>query len=189
MKLRLLLCALALLPVLCAAAGKPAGFEAFELVRTRNIFDPNRRAVRKETEASRTQAAAAARPRSVHLTLTGTLVTDRRALAFFSGSRSEFNKIGGTGEKVGAFTIGRISGHDVELKDGDKVTLVAVGKRLQLEGTEADPVESEPAAGTGTPASADAAPASAGAPATAPAGSPSDILKRMMERRAQEMKK
>lgn len=186
---RLIAAAVGLAPSMASAAEKPTGYDAFELIRTRSIFDPNRRAVKKESE--QTRAITPSRPRSVHLSLTGTMVTDGRALAFFSGSRSEFNKIVKVGEKIGDFTVAKITSAQVDLHHAEKPTTLAVGKRLQLEGTEADASEPEPSTPT------DGAPANLPDPSkpTPPAGSapsggsPSDILKRMMERRAQEMNK
>ncbi len=179
----LFLCGWLLAPALIHSAEKTAGYDAFSLVRTRNIFDPNRRAPVKQSEAAR--PAAPSRPKSVHLSLTGTMVTDGRSLAFFSGSRSEFNKIIGVGGKIGDFTVAKISGSQVDLEQAGQPTTLAVGKRLQLEGTEAGATETEPPAPTGDASATSTAPT--GTPPTG--GSPSDVLKRMMERRAQEMKK
>lgn len=180
---------LLLMPAFARAADKPKGFEAFQLIRSRNIFDPNRKPPKKESDLAR--PVAPSRPKSVHLDLTGTMVTDSRALAFFTGSRSEFNKIVSVGEKVGDFTVAAIAADHVNLDQIGKPVSITVGKRLQLDGTEADSAEAEIA-----PASPDVsptAPATTGAspPASAPTGgnSPSDVLKRMMERRAKEMKK
>jgi hypothetical protein len=180
---------LLLAPVIVDAAEKPAGYDAFSLVRTRNIFDPNRRAPVKASEQPR--PAAPSRPKSVHLTLTGTMVTDGKSLAFFSGSRSEFNKIIGVGGTIGDFKVAAITSGQVDLDHAGKATSLAVGKRLQLEGTEADAAEPEPGAATADAPAPSANPSQPSAPASAPpsGGSPSEILKRMMERRAQEMKK
>ncbi len=185
----LLACILLIAPALAGAAEKPKGFDAFALIRTRNIFDPNRRPPKKEAEQARPTTPS--RPRSVHLALTGTMVTDGKALAFFTGSRPEFNKIVHLGEKIGDFTVAAISGAQVDLKQGDTPTVIAVGKRLQLEGTEADAAEPEPAAAAADPSGASPAPGTAptSAPSAPASSNPSDILKRMMERRAQEMKK
>ena len=176
-------------PVFAQAAEAPQGYDAFSLVRTRHIFDPNRRAPLKASEQARPTAPS--RPKSVHLTLTGTMVTDGKSLAFFSGSRPEFNKIIGVGDKIGDFTIAAITTAQADLEQAGKPTTLTVGHRIQLEGTEADAAEPEPAAPTGNASAPSPDPSKPAAP-TGPApsgGSPGDILKRMMERRAQEMKK
>jgi hypothetical protein len=171
------------------AADSPKGYDAFAFIRTRHIFDPNRRPPKKESEAPR--PATPSRPKSVHLSLTGTMVTDGKSLAFFSGSRSEFNKIIGVGEKIGDFTVATITSGQVDLDQAGKPISLAVGKRLQLEGTEADAAEPEPSAPASEAATSSPDPSKPAAPAApaAAGGSPSDILKRMMERRAKEMKR
>ncbi len=180
---------LLLAPTFTQAAEKPAGYDTFQLIRTRPIFDPNRKPPKKESDQPR--AVTPSRPKSVHLALTGTMVTEARKLAFFTGSRSEFNKIVSVGEKLGDYTVATITASEVKLDQAGKPTVVTMGKRLQLEGTEADAVEPEPA--PAAPAGTSATPAADGsaAPAASPpsGGSPSDILKRMMERRAKEIKK
>ena len=189
MKKMLIVFLLSFAPALSPAAEKPGGYDAFQLIRTRNIFDPNRKPPKKESDQPR--AVTPSRPKSVHLLLTGTMVTEARKLAFFTGSRAEFNKIVSVGEKVGDFTVATITASEVKLDQAGKPTVLGVGKRMQLEGTEADALEPEsaPAATAGT--SATHAPDGTAAPAPSPSsgGSPSDILKRMMERRAKEMKK
>jgi hypothetical protein len=193
--MKVLLAAVVLLaPHFLQAAETAKGYDAFPLVRTRNIFDPNRKPPPKKDEQPR--AATPSRPKSVHLSLTGTMVTESKRLAFFTGSRSEFNKVISVGEKIGDMKVTSISGAQVELDHAGKPTVLGVGKRLQLEGTEADAPETDPASPTpGSPASAPGTTSASSTPATttapAPAGSsnPSDVLKRMMERRAQEMKK
>ena len=176
-------------PALTQAAEKAKGYEAFSLVRTRNIFDPNRRPPKKESEQPR--VVAPSKPRSVHLALTGTMVTEGKSLAFFSGSRSEFNKIISVGDKIGDFKLVAITGAQVDLEQGGKPVVLTVGKRMQLEGTEADAAEPEPAAPTADAPATSPDPSKPSAPAGSPptGGSPSDILKRMMERRAKEMNK
>ena len=170
------------------AAEGAKGYDAYKLVRTRNIFDPNRKAVRIEAPRSNTPT----RPRSSTFTLTGTMVREGRSLAFFSGSRSEFSKVISVGDSVANFKITAIEPAQVELEhEGKKMTL-AIGKPFQIEGKPGDPVEAEetPAAPDGTNAPEGTAPP-APAAAAPPAGgdAKSEILRKMMERRAKEMGK
>ena len=184
-----LLIATALLPLVTRGAESAKGYDAYKLVRTRNIFDPNRKAVRIEAP----RPSGPARPRSSTFTLTGTMVREGRSLAFFSGSRSEFSKVISIGDSVANFKIIAIEPSQVELEhEGKKMTL-AIGKPFQIEGKPGDPVEAEPAeetpaAGNATDGTAAPAPV---APAAAPAGgdAKSEILRKMMERRAKEMGK
>lgn len=154
------------------------GFEAFRHVRTRNIFDPTRRGPRVETPPS--AAASAAPRRSRSLSLTGTMVTQGRSLAFFGGAE---NRVIGVGESVANFKVTKIAATQVSLERAGKELQLDVGRQVALEGpgeiVEGAPVveaaPEAPAAATGVPAAA--------APA---GGDKNEILRRMMERRAKE---
>ena len=182
------LIAAALLTIGAQAAGDAKGYDAYKIVRTRNIFDPNRKVVRETPPA---RASTPSRPRSSTFTLTGTMVREGRSLAFFSGSRTDFSKVISVGDSVANFKITAIEPAQVELEhEGKKVTL-AIGKPFQIEGKPGDPEPvDEPAAsadGTTSPAPTDAA----AAPAAPPTGTDakSEIIRKMMEKRAKEMGK
>jgi hypothetical protein len=187
------LCALAMLcatlPVSLPAAEKAAGYEAFRMVRTRNIFDPNRRAVPRSEASPRAASATRSRPNS--FTLTGTMVTERRTLAFFSGSRPEYSKVISVGENVGDFKLTKIATSQVELERDGKPLALEVGRPHELEGTVEVPVEADSAPSPGdTPAApAESSTPAAAAPAPAASGDKNEILRRLMERRAKEMSK
>ena len=180
-----------LLSVGARAADGAKGYDAYKVVRTRNIFDPNRKPVRIEAP----RPSAPARPRSSTFTLTGTMVREGKSLAFFSGSRSEFSKVISVGDSVANFKITAIEPAQVELEhEGKKMTL-AIGKPFQIEGKPGDPEPPEettpPADGAGTPPAPDAAaaPPASTPPASVTGNSKDEILRRMMERRAKEIGK
>ena len=171
-----------------AQAADTKGYDAFKGVRTRNIFDPNRKAVRIESARS----SEPRKPRSSSFTLTGTMVREGRSLAFFGGTRSEFSKVISVGDSVANYKVTTIEPGQVELeRDGKKLTL-AIGKPFQIEsapGVAAEPDEPEEAAkpeGTEGTKTTDAA-----APPAPPAGgdAKSEIMRKMMEKRAKEMEK
>ena len=175
------------------AADEAKSYESFRLVRTRNIFDPDRRATR--TEAPR--SAPRMTTRANFINLTGTMVADGKTLAFFSGSRAEYSKVISIGDSVADFKVTGITNTQVELDHGGKAIVVAVGKQIPLEGSSAAmstvPVEETPAEAPpgDAPAPNPAAPGEA-KPASAPAapdGGTNDVLRQMMERRAKEMSK
>jgi len=174
----------------CAADGGK-GYEAYKLVRTRNIFDPNRKAVR---DSSTTRQVRAPRTRSSSFTLTGTLVREGRSLAFFSGSRSEFSKVISVGDSVANYKITAIQPAKVELEhEGKKLTL-AIGTPFQIEGLPGDPESADEPALSSDEANSTSSNDGSAPPepvAAAPAGTDpkSEILRRMMERRAKEMNK
>jgi hypothetical protein len=177
------------------------GFSEFKLIRSRNIFDPNRRAPRNTERRTDSR-----RPDS--FTLTGTMVTDTKTLAFFSGTRSEYSRVIPVGSSVGPFKVKTIAAAQVELERDGKVLTLPMGRTLQLENasgasapevvdtpppTEAPPEGSGPsdAPPTGSISSA-APPGSPVAPSngsSAPPGDKNEVLRRMMERRQKEMSK
>lgn len=170
-----------------AQAPKSQGFDDFKLVRTRNIFDPNRRATR--TEAPRESRSSSSRiTRANTLSLNGTMVADGQSLAFFGGSKSEYSKVIGIGDTVAERKVKAITSTQVELEHGGKTEVLAVGKYLTLEGTVEVPADSAPAPDAPPNASSTAA-AEGAAPASAPSNDKNDVLRRMMERRAKEMNK
>ncbi len=175
-----------------------AGFDAFRLARTRNIFDPERRAIVTENAL---RPATASRPDSI--ALTGTMVTPGKQLAFFTGSRSDFNKVIGVRDKIADCTITGISSTHIDLERGGKALVLVVGKQLALDATGAiSAALATPLAAPGDPAPSDSGasatalstpppPPAEGAapPAPAPAGDKAEVLRRMMERRNKEMSK
>jgi len=188
MKIALLVTLLAAGHALAQTAEKPRGYEAFQFARTRNIFDPSRLA---RSEPSRGPQPPA-RTRQNFLMLTGTMVTEGKTLAFFNGGSADSNKVAAVGETVSGYKIAAINPEQVQLEKAGNTTTLAVGKQLTLEGMVALPpgpeTAAEPAAGT-APGAPPSSPAPASTPpASAPAGG-GDVLKRMMERRQQEMSK
>jgi hypothetical protein len=181
-------------PAPAASAAPVKGFDAFRLVKSRNIFDPDRRGM-PSAQSSRPSAP----PRANFINLTGTMVAEGRMLAFFSGSRSEYSKVISVGDAIADFKVTGITNTQVELDRAGKQVTVPVGMAVPLEGSSAavappDPTVSDAAAPPDAPNPGEAPPtststSSASKPATAPGGDQNDVLKRMMERRAKELGK
>jgi hypothetical protein len=186
--------------LLATAADAPAppaptplkGFDVFRFVKTRNIFDPDRRA----TSAATAGRSSALTTRANFINLTGTMVAEGRMFAFFSGSRPEYNKVIPVGDPIADFKITGITTTQVELERAGKQIVVVVGKQIPLEGSSAA-VSVEPAADLNAPAPPPDAPAPDAPPAdasketkpAAPADAQSEIIRRMMERREKELSK
>ena len=173
------------------AAEKVAGFDAFRLMRTKNMFDPSRRPARTET-ASAQRPAPARENKSSTLTLTGTMVTEGKVLAFFAGTRADYSKVLSVGGTIADCKITAIKATEVEMERGGKPGALVIGHQLQIEGAPSDVPAEEPA--SGAPPIAGAPPADPAAPAgptagPAPSNDKSDVLRRMMERREKELNK
>ena len=173
-------------------------------MKTRNIFDPDRKATVTSAPASGRPSALTTRANFINLT--GTMVAQGKMLAFFSGSRSEYSKVISVGDSIADFKVTGITTAKVDLEHAGKQITVAVGTKVPLEGSSAA-VTVEPATGAKAPANSltppsDTAAAAPDAPAadtatasetdtkpSAPIDEKSEILKRMMERREKELSK
>ena len=182
----------------------PLTYESFRLLHTRNVFDPDRRPVRPANGPS-----PGATGRSDYLALTGTLIDSDKSYAFFSGSRSDFNKVLTVRDKIANATITQITPQSIVVERGGKRVNVVVGQTVPLDDKSAPGAAPSNLAevtatgidrppGTGDTAPTDAGPGSAnpgtapapGAPGTVkpPAGSKEEIMRRMMEARQQQLK-
>ena len=131
-----------------------------------------------------------------YLALTGTMVTDGKALAFFSGSRSEYSRVIGVGDSIADFKVTAITAQQVELeRDGKSVVLVVGSGSSRSMAHRSIRAPSKPNT-SARPSTASAVPASPRQmaqrpPPAAPAASTdkNEVLRRMMERREQEMSK
>ena len=187
-----------------AVSAAPKNYEGFRLVRSVNIFDPERRPGRtsepRQVSNSRSSSRGN-RNRSPYLALTGTMVTNGRALAFFVGSQEEYNKIISLHDKIGDFTITDITSTHVDLDRGGKPVTLVVGKQLPLDGSaitafqpdaaSADDDSSSAAPSDGSAAPSDTPKTEDGTPpaVSSPSGEKNDVLRRMMERRQKELAK
>ncbi len=176
-------------------------YDSFRLVHTRNVFDPDRRPVRPPN------GAPAPTTRADYAALTGTMLLPDKTYAFFSGSRSEFNRVLTVREKIANATITGITALNIEVERDGKRTTVAIGQTVPFDNqtapgvppVEAPPDTPAPSAGSGAPATATAAGTlpptalrpTAGTVSTASKGPPAnleEIRRRMMEKRQQELK-
>ncbi|MGV3532754.1 MAG: hypothetical protein ACO1QR_10325 [Chthoniobacteraceae bacterium] len=174
-------------------APKPQSFESFRLVLSRNVFDPERRALPRPDSGQRSGVPQGMVRSSV--TLTGTMVTPSKSLAFFSSTRPGYNKVASVNDQVGDLKVLEIAPNEVMLEQAGQKVALSIGKQLPLAGTEPAPAEA-PATGVPGPAPAPVVPgAPEGAAPVSPITSASpgapvskeETLRRMMERRQKEM--
>ena len=173
-------------------------FESFRMIQSRNIFDPSRQPIRPaSTYQSQTSAPVA---RTDYAALTGTLVTEDKQLAFFSGSRADFNKVLPVNSTIAGFKITRITTSEVEVDRGDgKKSVVPIGQTLPISGPSTAAPQStqqpfEAGADAASPANSvnsvnPANPAAAASPANSSSSSRDELIKRKMQRRQQETSK
>jgi hypothetical protein len=187
---RKILATLLLLSWPVAAGWAQQNFEAFKLVRTRNIFDPDRRPPPSENAAA---ATAAPIVQSDYVALTGTLLTRDKALAFFSGSRADFNKVLAVRGNIAGVTITNITVDNIRIDRAGKTATVPVGWTIPLNGAASAPAPvpaAMPALATaaGTAPAANPGVGAAVARPAVPVATPNpDVARMMRERRLHEV--
>jgi hypothetical protein len=150
-------------------------YSAFNLVNTRNIFDPNRYAPGKY--------AGPPRRTTESFSLVGIMSYEKGTFAFFSGSSREYEKALKTSDNIAGYKLTAITPNSVKLAQATNEVELRVGMQMRREED-----------GPWTPSTGSALSAAATAPASAtaspsqsvPSGPDSDIIKRMMQRREKE---
>jgi hypothetical protein len=169
-----------------AAAGSTGGakatsaaadsFEAFSLIGNLNIFDSSRVGWNPGTAASAVDTIA----------LVGTLESGAGWMAFFESPNRLYRKALREGGTIAQFTVRRIEPDRVELAHETQVISLAVRQQLRR------PAGGDWSAGDvplGPVAPSAAAPAASGSASAPPIPSDaSDVLKRLMEQRQQQLK-
>lgn len=157
---------------------------SFDIIAQRNIFNPNRygssgyRPVRRGAPT---------------FSLTGTMSYRQGMFAFFDGTSADYHKVIQEGGTIAGYKVTNITFSGAQLQGGGKPIAIKVGGAMRQDGD--NWILSEPGqwdetsvsgAATETPSSPNAAGASPSAPS--PAGQPNDVLRRLMEKRQQELK-
>ncbi|HEX4083815.1 MAG TPA: hypothetical protein VHY22_02805 [Chthoniobacteraceae bacterium] len=192
MKRILLLPLLAFCVPLAALAQAPAaqapaaqGFDAYRIIRLRNIFDPNRTGANEAAgqSAPTPPPTAAAPPKaSDFVALTGVMVTSgTTSLAFFSGSRPDYDKVLPVDQEIAGAKIAKITPAGIEISRAGRTIVVNVGQTVPFD-------NSAPAAAPSTADAAPAGPPGATLSTSSTNASLNAIMRRMMERRQQELK-
>jgi hypothetical protein len=170
----------------------PADYAQFSrFITERNIFDPNR-------YSHSSPGAAIYRPKVTRtapvFTLVGTMHYEKGMFAFFDGNNSDLRKVlyASDTNRIAGYTVAEITLAGVTLESADKkqVVRLKIGDMMRQEGSEwrlAETGESfTSATGSATPSSEVASPTADSVPGSA--GAPNDILKKLMQKREQELK-
>lgn len=189
---------LALLAVLAGLAGaalraEPAAsnLQAYSVVVQRNIFDRTRTAPLRHTGDGtvRAEVAAAPRPVTESFALAGVALLEGTYTAVFRGNPASLAGSRQVGEAVGDWRVAAVDLEGATLVNGSEVRRLAVGVGLSHAPNEAWQVAETLPAETAAPGpgSAPAAAATSSAVAGKPAADSNDVLKRMLQRRQQEL--
>jgi hypothetical protein len=170
-----------------ASGSKKNDFGSFQIIVQRNIFNPNRsgRSGRPVSDTPRPAATEG-------FGLLGTMIYEKGKFAFFGGTSSNFKKVVSPSDKIAGYRVEEIEPNLVKLQPegtNSQTIELKVGQQLKRqEGGEWRLSESrEPftqaSKETSTNQSHDSSNASA-----AP-GDESDVLKRLLQKREEELKK
>lgn len=109
------------------------GFAKYELIIQRNPFNPNRRPDRREEDNTERPPEP---PRTEHIRLVGTWVTNEGRLAFMEGGGISSSTGKEVGEEIDGWTIDSIATDKVEIsKDAEKIEW-RVGSEIARQGDE-----------------------------------------------------
>jgi hypothetical protein len=159
-------------------------YAAFRVVVDRNIFDPNRypRGPGAKGPATKPKVVSS-------LKLVGTMAYEKGMFAFFDGSSSDYQKAVKVTEAIAGYKVTSIAPNGVRLASGTNELELSVGSHLRREEDGPWQLTNQPEVASASSASSTSggtSTASAGGASALGSGADSDVLKRLMERRAKE---
>jgi hypothetical protein len=178
---------LASLPALAQDTNAPSrsDIQSFRIIAERNIFDPNRSnrsrndRPRERERPSRTESFA----------LLGTMSYEKGWFAFFDGTSSDFRKVVQPTDTIAGYKVADIAPDRVKLSANGQEVELRVGMQMKRQdegewksGERADSLEKTSPATSSTTTAAEPS-------GTTSNGAESDILKRLMQQREQELNK
>jgi hypothetical protein len=158
-----------------------ADFSSFQLIVRRNIFNPNRYG---------DSSYHAPAPETPTFSLAGTMSYRKGMFAFFDGTSSDYRKALQEGGTIAGYKVTKITFDGVQLQGPGKPIDMKVGAAMRRDGDSwrlNEPGEWNSSGGSETETES---PAPGESPAAAPpsANESNDVLKRLMEKREQELK-
>lgn len=164
-----------------AKVATPTGptFDTYRLIGDRNIFNPNR--------VSRSRSSETPLPRTEVISFVGTMQYEKGLFAFFDSPDTAYRKALNEGGALGKFTVKGITADSVELERESQPIALKMGQQLRRpEGGEWSVIGAEIVRSEARAAEAAANPGP-GSPIAIPADA-SEALRRLMEKRQQQLK-
>jgi hypothetical protein len=155
-------------------------FDSFKIIAQRNIFNPNRSA-----RGSGNRNGDSPRPaRTESFTLVGTIMYENGQFAFFDSSSSNYKKAIKGGDMIAGYKISEVTPKGVKLELNGKIVDLGVGQQMRRadegEWSVSGNILAETASTSGTSDTASSSASSA---------DEDDVVKRLMKKREEEMKK
>ncbi len=163
----------------------------YRIISQRNIFNQHR--VPTTPNSSSKPVKTVPRGTVDAFSLVGTLVYEKGSYAFFDGSNPSYRKVVQLSDVISDYKVVAIRSDSVQLEAGGRQFEMKVGAQLRRTDDTAQLINySASTYSNAAPASSSYTPSSSYPPSsTAPlpgGASPSDVLKKLMEKRAQEMR-
>ena len=155
-----------------------AEYAYFRVIPERNLFNPNRYPLRRG--AVRIDTGGRPAPADA-FTLVGTMSYAKGTFAFFAGAAAEYQQVLERGGEIAGFRVVAIQPNAVLLITSNSTLEVRVGAQLQRDAETGWVLVPDAGAPAAVPAEAPAV------PPPADGGAPSDVLKRLMQQREQEL--
>ena len=160
-----------------AASAPVTGFQSFQIISQKNIFDPYRRPRVGSTIAP---------PPTYYFTLNGTMSYEDKSYAFFNGSGIRTSQAFQPSDSINGYKIAEIANNYVKLMaSSNQFVKLSVGMQMKRVGTGPWTLVASPDP-TAEPASSSSEDSSDHAVMSTVGGADSDVMKRLMARRAQE---
>jgi len=166
-------------------SASPSNFSYFRIITERNIFNPDR-------YPNRARGPRGPRgPATDAFALVGTMSYEKGQFAFFDGTSSTYRKALPAGGTIAGYKVAEITPTAVKLVSTNKQVELKVGSQMRHEGTNWQLVARNELP---TESAADTSETSGTATSTSSSGSsssesePNDVLKRLMQRREEDLK-
>jgi hypothetical protein len=160
-------------------------YSTFQIIAERNIFNPNRYPHNAEVRPKRPAPAFAP-----EFSLVGTMSYRKGMFAFFDGNNSDYKKVLRVTDSIAGYKIKAITLSGVELETTNKPVEIKVGSGMRQDADGdwqlTDQTESFGSSAANSSPSSDTTSTSSNAGNSS--GPVSDVLKKLMERREQELK-
>ncbi len=157
----------------------PLDFKSYAIVISRNIFSPTKEIPRVRTEVKRV-------PQIDLISLVGTMSSEKGQVAFFDGTASTFRSAVKLTNVIAGLTLSAISAEQVTLTANGQTFLLRVGNQLRRE-DQGDWAATDEALPTTSSSPITSGAGSEQTSTVASPGEDNDVLKRLLQKREQEL--
>jgi len=167
-----------------ASTDSAPSFDSFKIIIRNNIFDPNR----SPRIAYTNHSQRVERRATDYIALVGTMSYEKGKFAFFDGSNGQYKKVLEPGGSLAGYTVKEITQNDVTLAANGKEFQMKVGTQLRNDGQSGWKLSTNTDLPSEVASNGESTAAESSAPPAGVTPQMSDVLKKLMEQRQQELK-